>query len=313
MRILITGSEGVLGSVLKTDLRFRGGHDVFGCDLAHTADSQMLRADISEYRQTKRVFDAFQPELVYHLAGEFGRLNGVEFYEQLWKANVIGTHNIIEECVRTNAAMIFASSSEAYGMANAYAANDPLTEDMLDRFAPQFHNEYALSKWTNERQITLAARTRGLRAIILRFFNVYGPPERYSRYRSVVCLFAHHLIHRLPVTVYRRTSRSHLWIGDWCNTIGSMPATCAFNQVAKVPVFNISGGDEISTAELYEKLSSIIQPQHPHVVFKDYEESNIDTKKADCSRAEMYLHHRVTMPIDEGLRRTVEWMLRNER
>src|SRR6266436_5191460 len=56
MRVLITGSEGVLGSTLKRELRSRG-HEVFGCDMAHSADAQVLRADVSERRQLERVYD----------------------------------------------------------------------------------------------------------------------------------------------------------------------------------------------------------------------------------------------------------------
>ena len=75
MRVLITGSEGVLGKVLKAELRKRG-HKVYGADLAHSADPQYMRVDVAEARQVARAFDAFKPEVTYHLAAEFGRMNG---------------------------------------------------------------------------------------------------------------------------------------------------------------------------------------------------------------------------------------------
>ncbi len=50
MRILITGSEGVLGKVLKAELRKRG-HKVYGSDLMHSSDPQYMRVDVSEARQ----------------------------------------------------------------------------------------------------------------------------------------------------------------------------------------------------------------------------------------------------------------------
>ena len=91
MRILITGSKGVIGSKLSEVLRDKG-HEVFGLDLFHTNEyyghgvgkvpkDNYFRCDISEYRQLKVVIDYFKPDLVYNCAAEFGRWNGEHFYE----------------------------------------------------------------------------------------------------------------------------------------------------------------------------------------------------------------------------------------
>jgi dTDP-glucose 4,6-dehydratase len=159
MRILVTGAMGTLGRVLVRELRERG-NKVWGCDLAHTGDEQIVRADVAEYRQLRELFADSRPEAVYHLAAEFGRMNGENYYEQLWRTNCLGTRNVIECCRNFDARLIFASSSEAYGMADAYAPEDgSFREEWLDKYAPDFHNEYALTKWANERQIRTAART----------------------------------------------------------------------------------------------------------------------------------------------------------
>src|SRR5258708_6164924 len=97
MRILITGCKGTLGTPLSAELKKRG-HDVFGIDLKHSDDTDYSRCDISEYRQLKRSLESVQPDVVYHLAAEFGRINGEQYYEEVWKSNVIGTrhlHNIV--------------------------------------------------------------------------------------------------------------------------------------------------------------------------------------------------------------------------
>lgn len=97
-KILVTGSCGTLGRPLVKELRKRG-HTVYGCDLQHQRDPQYIRADISKFRQLERVFEQ-KYDYVYHLAAEFGRLNGEEYYENLWETNVIGTRNILEMCVK---------------------------------------------------------------------------------------------------------------------------------------------------------------------------------------------------------------------
>ena len=85
-KILVTGSRGTLGRLLVKELRLRG-HDVWQCDLQHCEQPQYLRADVANYRQLERVFEQ-KYDYVYHLAAEFGRLNGEEYYDTLWQTNV---------------------------------------------------------------------------------------------------------------------------------------------------------------------------------------------------------------------------------
>src|SRR6185312_6829503 len=142
MRILVTGSEGTLGKPLVEELECRG-HDVYGLDLMHTHKQQYQRADVADFRQVDRAFCVARPDVVYHLAAEFGRVNGEEYYEQLWRTNQIGTANIIKACKYYGSKLILAGSSEAYGDSDQAT----LSEGYLDVYAPKFHNQYALSKW----------------------------------------------------------------------------------------------------------------------------------------------------------------------
>jgi len=324
MRIFITGISGVLGSVLAKELRGRG-HEVFGCDLQHSSDPNVVRADVADARQLSNAFRAFDDykdyDLVYHLAAEFGRKNGQEFYEDLWRTNCIGTRNVIEECIseHNNYPLIFASSSEAYGLSELYNGGDSLREEMLDTYPPQFHSEYALSKYTNERQIFTAVRNDGLKAIVLRFFNVYGPPERYSPYRSVVCQFAWKMLNNMPLIVNREGRRSHLWIGDWAYTVADIAYTHTLDRLftpayrvwpgaggtAGVPVFNIGGTEYESIEALYERLRELIPESTSTVVYQDSEPANSATKQPNNLMAETWFNHTSLMSLQAGLEKTV--------
>src|SRR5438105_9806202 len=109
-RILVTGSRGTLGRPLVCELRSRG-HEVWQSDLQHCSEPQFIRADVSSYRQLERVFGV-APDYVYHLAAEFGRLNGEEYYDTLCQTNVIGTCNILELQCKVGFRLMFSSSSE---------------------------------------------------------------------------------------------------------------------------------------------------------------------------------------------------------
>ena len=107
MKILVTGSKGVVGQKLFTELTNRG-HNVFGIDIQHHPGERGFiqqmsnenwvysRCDIGEYRQIERIFKEAGPfDLVYNCAAEFGRWNGEDYFEQMWKSNLIGLKNII--------------------------------------------------------------------------------------------------------------------------------------------------------------------------------------------------------------------------
>src|SRR5438876_11739854 len=105
MRILVTGGKGTLGRGLVQEFQARA-YCVLSIDLSHgchefgfslrTDEKQPMyaRCDVGEYRQLERVFEEFGPfDFVYHAAAEFGRWNGEDFYEQLWRTNAVGTKN----------------------------------------------------------------------------------------------------------------------------------------------------------------------------------------------------------------------------
>jgi dTDP-glucose 4,6-dehydratase len=296
---------------------------VFGCDLAHSSDANVLRADVGNRRQLERVFRFAEPELVYHFAAEFGRMNGQEFYEQLWTSNCIGTRNVIEECLKDNALLAFASSSEAYGMADDYAPErEDFQEGWLDKYAPQFHNEYALSKWTNERQIFMAAKNEGLKSVVFRFFNAYGPGEKYSPYRSVVCLFTYRLLKGLPITIYKNYYRTHMFINDWAQGVANLAEPERLKVIdrvrqyrfwegsgkSKVPVFNIGGEEYESVEALANKIINLIGGTKSEITYLDAEKANVVSKKPDNTMARNWLDHNPTTTLDQGLPVTVEWI-----
>ena len=123
LRILVTGARGTLGRPLVSELRARG-HEVHQIDMLHSPAENYLRCDVRDFRQLEQAFEV-KPDVVYHLAAEFGRHNGDEFYEQCWTTNCVGTRNVIELCVRNETRLVFSSSSEIYGELPAAALAGP--------------------------------------------------------------------------------------------------------------------------------------------------------------------------------------------
>src|SRR3990170_2376591 len=126
--ILVTGGLGAVGTPLTAELR-RRGHNVWVCDISHSEHGQYTRCDVGEYRQVESVFEQRRFDLVYHLAAEFGRWNGEDYYEKVWQSNAIGTKHLLRFQEERRFRMVFTSSSEVYG-----DWPEVMSEDVLERF-----------------------------------------------------------------------------------------------------------------------------------------------------------------------------------
>jgi dTDP-glucose 4,6-dehydratase len=309
-RILITGSKGVVGSWLTKVLGERG-HNVFGLDLSHDLGEvgwehpmskgkfYYSRCDVADFRQLERVFQKASPfDFVYHCAAEFGRWNGEDFYEQVWRSNAIGTKNIIRLQEKLGFKLIHFSSSEVYG-----DFDQVMSEDVMDKYEVKQLNDYALSKWVNEQQIRNSKIKHGTETVIVRLFNTYGPGEWYHPYRSVNCKFCYHLLFGIPIVIYRGHTRTSTYLEDTANALANI-----VDDFKSGEIYNIAGGEE-HDIELLADL--VLKHSGAKKSLLHYQESEILTtknKKVDASRAAKQLNLKQTVDLNEGIKRTIQWM-----
>lgn len=296
-KILITGVMGTLGRPLKAELE-RRGHDVWGVDLQHQAEQKYFRADVASYRQMERALEQ-DYDYVYHLAAEFGRINGEEYYDTLWTTNVIGTRNILEIQKQKKFKLIFASSSEIYGDKHT----DILSEDIPLNHSIIQHNDYAVTKWVNEIQIMNFEKRFGSQVVRLRFFNAYGPGEFYHNYRSVVCLFIYRALHRLPYDVYLGYHRVFMYIDDFIPTLANV---CGNYHAGEV--YNIGGTEFRSVKELSDLILKHVGIDDSIVKYLPEDKHNVVNKRPNIEKARAAFGHDPRILLEEGIPATVQWM-----
>ncbi len=305
VRILVTGSLGVVGAGLTAQLRDRG-HTVIGCDLSHQADeigysvrtdaptATYSRCDVGDYRQLERVFTHLGPfDVVYHTAAEFGRWNGEDYTEQLWRTNAVGTKNVLRLQERYGFRLVHFSSSEVYGDTAGVMTEDRPSSQML--------NDYALSKWVNEQQI---ANSTG-QTVTVRLFNTYGPGEHPSPYRSVNVRLLHCALNNLPYTVHRGHTRTSTYLADTVRTLCNI--TDNFKPGA---VYNIGGDTPHSIEELSDLILEVAGADPSLVTYAEPEPMTTLSKLVDTSRSVEDLDHQNTVSLEDGLRLTAEWITR---
>ena len=230
---------------------------------------------------------------------EFGRWNGEDYYENLWKTNAVGTKNILRMQEREGFKAVYFSSSEVYGDFDGV-----MSESVMDTVEIKQLNDYAMTKWVNEQQVLNSQQQYKTQSVRVRLFNTYGPGEYYSPYRSVICLFCYRALHNIPYTVYRGHKRTSTYVTDMSRTLAAVSGNFVPGEV-----YNIGGTDyhDIETCSRLI-LSHLGKSDKKLVTYKNSEILTTRQKLVDCSKAIEDLNHKTTVTLKGGIGRTLAWM-----
>lgn len=309
-KILVTGGNGTVGAGLISELQSRG-YKVASCDLSHRPDEvgfslrtdvanpRYARCDVGEFREIERVIEELGPfDYVYHAAAEFGRWNGEDFYESLWRTNAVGTKNIIRLQERLKFRLIHFSSSEVYG-----DWPELMTENVMDEHEIKQMNDYAMSKWVNEMQIRNSAIQHKTESVVVRLFNTYGPGEYYSPYRSVNCRFLYCALNGLPWVVFRGHSRTSTYLADTVRTLANI-----VDNFKPGETYNIGGDCQHTIEELSATILQVTGADPKLVEYRDSEILTTKHKRVDASKSIRDLGHKNSYSLEQGIRLTADWM-----
>lgn len=309
--ILVTGGLGAVGSFLVKELRDRG-NKVFVSDIRHHNDPEYARCDVGEFHQVERLWtgggweNGYCPnghkfDYVYHLAAEFGRWNGEDYFENVWRTNAIGTKNILRMQEREGFQAVYFSSSEVYGDYDGV-----MSENVMDDVEVRQLNDYAMSKWVNEMQVMNSALQFATKSVRVRLFNTYGPGEYYSPYRSVICMFCYLLLHDRPITLYQGYKRTSTYITDMARTLANI-----VNNFRAGEVYNIGGDDFHSIEDAAGIILRQLRKEDCRqrlIIYRPEEKLTTRQKKVDSTKARRDLGHKATVTLDEGIANTLAWM-----
>jgi len=120
----------------------------------------------------------------------------------------------------------------------------------------------------------------------------------------VICLFCYRALHDIPYIVYRGHKRTSTYIDDMVRTLANIAGNFKAGEV-----YNIGGTDyhDIETCSNLI-LKHLGKSDNRLVDFRDSEILTTKQKLVDCSKASRDLEHRTTVTLEEGVRRTLEWM-----
>ena len=262
MKFAVTGAAGFVGSHLAEALLERG-HEVVGLDCFTDYYDVALKEENARGLDVRRV-DLAEDELdfagldgVFHLAAQPGVRSFGDVFPLYLRRNLLASQRVFEVAARDGVRVVFASSSSVYGAAERY----PTPEDTpLRPISP-----YGITKVGCERLAEAYGLAFGLDAVVLRYFNAFGPRQRPDMAFTRIC-FA--LAEGRPFDLYGDGEQTR----GWTYVSDVVEASLAAMERGS-GVYNVGGAIEASMNETIAALER--QPPVPG----DQRRTNADTTR----------------------------------
>ncbi len=248
MRALIAGGSGFLGSFLAEGLVRKGWEihilDNLSSGLLENLDSikeriRFIKGDVISFN-TEEKFD-----YIINFASNASRVEWEKYPVEVALSNSIGSKNLIEIALHSDATYVYASSSEVYGNATQI----PTSEDYLGSVSTTgTRSPYDEGKRFGDAITKAYEREYGLKNIIIRFFNTYGPRMRGGDfYGRVLDRFVRQALTNEPLTIYGdgTQTRSFTYVSD------AVSAILLLIEKEKLgEVYNIGSDNEVEILKL---------------------------------------------------------------
>ena len=200
-KILITGVAGLIGSHMAEYLLKRG-HIVCGIDdlsggyLENIPNGVYLHCgNICDKKWLQGAFKKVRPDYVYHFAAYAAEGLSPFIRNFNYSNNLLGSVNIINECIRNNVKkVVFTSSMAVYGN-----GHPPFTEDQR----PTPEDPYGIAKYAVEMDLEQAGKQFGLNYSIVRPHNVIGIKQNiWDKYRNVIGIWIRRVLRGESITIF---------------------------------------------------------------------------------------------------------------
>jgi nucleoside-diphosphate-sugar epimerase len=308
-RYLITGGAGFIGSHLVRHVLGAGGNvrvvdnlSTGSADrLNEIRDSvELVTGDLADNSVAAEVVQ--DVDYVLHQAAVPSVQRSVVDPVGTNRSNVTATLNLLENSRKAGVRrFVYAASSSAYGDTEVL----PKSEDMpANPLSP-----YALQKWVGERYCKLYHELYGLETVSLRYFNVFGPgQDPYSEYSAVVPKFTTKLLAKEPITVYGDGEQSR----DFTYIDNVIQANLLALRAPNAPgeVCNIGCGQSVTLNQLIQILEELLKVR-AQVTYAPAKPGDVRHSLADITKATRVLGYVPETEVEEGLRKTVEALVKS--
>jgi UDP-glucuronate decarboxylase len=301
MRILVTGGAGFIGSHL-IDRLMAQGHEVICLDNFYTGHKrnvlkwldnpyfELIRHDITEPIR-------LEADQIYHLACPASPVHYQYNPVKTIKTNVLGTLNMLGLAKRVKARFLLASTSEVYGDPEIH----PQSEEYRGNVNPiGIRSCYDEGKRVAETLAFDYHRQNNVEIRVARIFNTYGPRMLENDGRVVSNLVVQSLKGE-PLTVYGDGSQTR----SFCYVSDLVEGLMRLMNGDSIGPINLGNPGEYTILQLAQAVQKMVNPD-AEIIFKPLPQDDPRRRRPDITKAKSLLGWEPTIPLQEGLKLTIE-------
>ena len=329
-RVIVTGGAGFIGANLCHSLVSSGEYQVLNIDkltetscaasvqpLEASENYAFQQADICDGAEMMKVFQAFQPDGVFHLAAESHVDRSIDGAAPFIQTNMVGTF-VLLEAARLYWSALADERKAAFRF--VHVSTDEVFGD-LPKDGSLFHKDtaynpsspYSASKAGSDHLVRAWFRTHGLPTLITNCSNNYGP---YQFPEKLVPLMILNALHGKPLPVYGKGDQ----VRDWLHVSDHVSALmAAFERGQAGETYLVGGNAERENLDVVKTICAILDEKHPSgaphadLITHVADRPGHDLRYAiDASETEAALGWAPVWSFEYGMRATVDWYLDHE-
>ncbi len=329
MRILVTGGAGFIGSALVRYLVAEEGCEVLNLDkLTYAGNLESLapvegrnnysfaKADICDRQAVVEAIESFQPHHIMHLAAESHVDRSITAAGEFVQTNVVGTFTLLEAArhywsglggdAKSQFRFLHVSTDEVYGSLGETGLFEETTP--YDPSSP-----YSASKAASDHLAKAWHRTYGMPVVVSNCSNNYGP---YHFPEKLIPLNILNALEGKPLPVYGDGSniRDWLYVDDHARALHLI---CSKGRLGET--YNVGGRNERKNIDVVRRICALMDELHPKgaphdrlITFVTDRPGHDHRYAIDATKLEDELGWKARENFDTGIRKTVEWYLKNE-
>lgn len=307
MKIALTGGAGFIGSHI-VDAYIALGHEVVILDNFSTGKQQNCHPDakvISINIQSPEIADVFAQEkfdVLNHHAAQIDVRVSVANPVMDAKTNIVGSLNLYQAAISNGVKKIVLASSggTVYGEQTVFPCDETHSTWPL--------SPYGVAKLSNEMYLNALKFTHGVEYVALRYSNVFGPRQNPHGEAGVIAIFLHKLLHGEQPVINGDglQTRDYVFIED------AVRANVLALNDDVTGAYNISTAVETNVVEIFDALVSATgnNMQRIHGEAKTGEPRRGSYSYA---LAEKTIGWKPTVNFTDGIKRTAEWFMQQQR
>ncbi|MBN8548473.1 MAG: NAD-dependent epimerase/dehydratase family protein [Deltaproteobacteria bacterium] len=300
-KVVVTGGAGFIGSHIVDSL-LASGHSIEVIDDLSSGNTENLPAGVTLHKldirsaDTRALLAKIQPDILVHAAAQISVRVSMENPVFDTEVNVVGLVNLLHAFAgrRYPHFVLLSTGGAIYGDQDVFPApeNHPIRASSV----------YGTAKRVDEMYLDLWGRQYGMSWTALRLANVYGPRQNPHGEAGVVAIFAQRLLRKQQPTINGdgTQTRDFVFVGDVA------AAVKAVTDKSVTGIYNIGTGRETNVNQLYSMIRGAVgsQTEATHAEAKAGEQMR---SCIDAALASKTFGWKPSMPIEQGIKATVEW------